>query len=205
MAYQTIWYSTKLPEKIIEVILETSSSFDDQLTDSTVKGNNLNKDIRNSKNAWISTDNWIGGFIWHYITKANKENFLYDLTAIDGENIQYTSYSEGEYYNWHIDAGIDIYYKPNLAYSSDINKAQDSIYVENEYVRKLSFVIQLSDPEDYRGGELQFLDNSHKSYFAPKEKGTIIIFDSRTQHRVRKIKSGTRKSLVGWVVGPRFK
>ena len=38
-----------------------------------------------------------------------------------------------------------------------------------------------------------------------KEKGTIIIFDSRMRHRVRKVKSGTRKSIVGWVEGPRWK
>ena len=81
----------------------------------------------------------------------------------------------------------------------------DFLTVQGEYVRKLSFSLQLSDPEDYTGGEVQFIDNSRKSFFAPKQKGTIILFDSRTPHRVRKIKSGLRKSLVGWVVGPRWK
>jgi PKHD-type hydroxylase len=47
------------------------------------------------------------------------------------------------------------------------------------------------------------MDNAGKLYFAPKQRGAIIFFDSRTPHRVRKIKSGMRKSLVGWVVGPR--
>jgi PKHD-type hydroxylase len=32
-----------------------------------------------------------------------------------------------------------------------------------------------------------------------------MLFDSRTPHRVRKVRSGLRKSLVGWVVGPRWK
>jgi len=49
------------------------------------------------------------------------------------------------------------------------------------------------------------MDNSRKTFFAPKQRGTMIIFDSRTPHRVRKVKSGMRKSLVGWVVGPRFR
>jgi PKHD-type hydroxylase len=39
----------------------------------------------------------------------------------------------------------------------------------------------------------------------PKQKGTIAFFDSRTPHRVKKVKSGVRKSLVGWVIGPRFR
>jgi PKHD-type hydroxylase len=49
------------------------------------------------------------------------------------------------------------------------------------------------------------LDETGKSYFAPRQKGTIILFDSRTQHRVQKVTKGVRKSLVGWVVGPRFR
>jgi len=65
--------------------------------------------------------------------------------------------------------------------------------------------LQLSDEDDYEGGELQFMDDDDQLYTAPKKKGTIIIFDSRVKHRVRKIKNGTRKSLVGWVVGPRWK
>ena len=74
-----------------------------------------------------------------------------------------------------------------------------------ELVRKLSFSLQLSDPDDYEGGNVQFLDENGKSYFAPRQKGSIILFDSRTQHRVLKVTKGTRKSIVGWVVGPRWK
>ena len=74
-----------------------------------------------------------------------------------------------------------------------------------ELVRKLSVVIQLSNPEDYEGGNLQLLSEDGKKYFAPRQRGTIIIFDSRTQHRVLKVTKGRRKSLVGWIVGPRWK
>ena len=85
------------------------------------------------------------------------------------------------------------------------NISQDLVTMQGEYVRKLSFSLQLSDPEDYTGGEVQFMDNGRKTYFAPKQRGTLIMFDSRTPHRVRKVKSGMRKSLVGWVVGPRWR
>ena len=72
-------------------------------------------------------------------------------------------------------------------------------------MRKLSFSLQLSDPDQYTGGELEFLDNSGKTMFAPKQRGTMVVFDSRLKHRVRRVKSGLRKSIVGWVVGPRWK
>jgi PKHD-type hydroxylase len=143
--------------------------------------------------------------LWYYIQKSNRENFCYDIVDIDGGNIQYTQYGEGQFYNWHQDADIDAFYKPQLIPGSGINMYQDQITLQGEYVRKLSFSLQLSDPSEYTGGEVQFLDNGGRTYFAPKQRGTLIIFDSRVKHRVRKVKSGMRKSLVGWCVGPRWK
>lgn len=205
MAFQCIWYITDLPKDIINILEKDIQKFDSSAQESKILGNEIDTSIRNSKNAWIPTSHWSAGFLWHYVQCANRENFLYDLTAIDGENIQYTQYGEGQFYDWHIDAGIDISYKPEQIIGSGNNNAKDFLHVQGEYVRKLSFTLQLSDPEDYTGGEVQFMDNSRKSFFAPKQKGTIILFDSRTPHRVRKVKSGLRKSLVGWVVGPRWK
>ena len=71
-----------------------------------------------------------------------------------------------------------------------------------EMVRKLSFAMQLSDPDDYEGGNVQLLDEAGNSYIVPRKRGTIVLFDSRTQHRVLKVTKGTRKSIVGWTVDP---
>lgn len=165
----------------------------------------VNKQIRNSKNIWIPTDYWISGWLWYYITKANRENFLYDITDIDNGSIQYTHYGEGQYYNWHSDGDINVHYKPNLIPSSNRNMSSDKTIIDGEMVRKISFSLQLSGVDDYTGGEFQFLDNNGKTFFAPKQRGTLVIFDSRVKHRVRKVTSGIRKSLVGWVVGPRWR
>ena len=82
---------------------------------------------------------------------------------------------------------------------------KDKLSENYELVRKLSFSLQLSDPDDYEGGNVQLLDESNRSYIAPRNRGTIILFDSRTQHRVLKVTKGVRRSIVGWVVGPRWK
>ena len=74
-----------------------------------------------------------------------------------------------------------------------------------EMVRKLSFSLQLSHPDDYEGGNVQLLDEAGNSYITPRQRGTIVLFDSRTQHRVLKVTKGVRKSIVGWTVGPRWK
>lgn len=205
MAFLSQWYITDLPKEIITILEEDLKKFDPLAQESKIQGDTLDKVIRDSKNAWIPTSHWIGGFVWHYIQRANKENFLYDLTCIDGESIQYTQYGAGQFYDWHIDAGLDSAYKPQILTNSHTNMSQELATVNGEYVRKLSFTIQLSDPEDYTGGEVQFIDNARNTFFAPKQRGTVILFDSRTQHRVRKVKSGLRKSLVGWVVGPRWR
>lgn len=205
MSFLTTWYHTDLPKDIVEILEKDIQKFDPEAQESKLYGDQVDTVIRDSKNAWIPTSHWIGGFIWHYIQRTNRENFLYDLTAIDGESIQYTQYGTGQFYDWHIDAGIDTAYKPQHIVSSGANISEDLVTVQGEYVRKLSFALQLSGPEDYTGGEVQFMDNNRKTYFTPKQRGTLILFDSRTPHRVRKVKSGMRKSLVGWIVGPRWK
>ena len=206
MAYQSIWYFTDLPEDVVEIVeKDLTEKFDDQMGDSRLMGDSLNKEKRNSQNAWVPSQHWLGGFLWHYIERANRENFLYNLRCIDGESMQYTRYGEGQFYGWHNDAGLAGQYKPVSFGNRSEGIAQDYLNENVEMVRKLSFVLQLSDPDSYEGGNLQLLDEAGKSYFAPRKRGTVVLFDSRTMHRVTKVKSGLRKSIVGWTVGPRWK
>lgn len=62
MAYQSIWYYSDLPEKVVDLIEEDlTEKFDPQMADSRLHGDALNKDKRNSQNAWIPTNHWLGG------------------------------------------------------------------------------------------------------------------------------------------------
>ena len=206
MAFQSVWYYSDIPEDVVDIIeKDLSIKFDPQMGDSRLMGDALNKDKRNSQNAWVPSSHWLGGFMWHYIERANRENFLYDLRCIDGESMQYTRYGAGQFYGWHNDSGLACHYKPESVGNRTEGRANDFVNENTELVRKLSFVLQLSDADDYEGGNLQLLDEAGKSYFAPRKRGTVILFDSRTQHRVLPVKSGLRKSIVGWTVGPRWK
>lgn len=208
MAFQTMWYFTDLPGDVIDCIeKDLTNQFDQQLEESKLSGDVVDVDRRSSTNAWVPTTHWVSGFVWHYVSKANRENFLYDLTHVDGETMQYTRYKEGDYYKWHTDAGIGTSYKPQASdnYGNKDIEVQDFLTTSVENIRKLSFILQLSDAEDYEGGNVQFLDDNRKSFFAPRKKGTMVLFDSRTQHRVLKVTKGIRKSLVGWTSGPRWK
>lgn len=205
MANLACWQFTQLPIEIVEILEKDIHQFNENVQPSQVAGSVVDTVIRNSKNSWVPTSHWISGWLSYYVNKINRENFCYDLIDIDGGSLQYTQYGEGNYYNWHTDQDVDSFYKPQLIPSSAGNISQDLTTLQGECVRKLSFTVQLSNPEDYSGGEVQFLDNNNQTFFAPKRLGTIIVFDSRIRHRVRKVKSGVRKSIVGWCVGPRWK
>ena len=170
-----------LPDEILDSLCKQCESFEEAMEVSTVKGNIVDESIRISKTHWIPTDHWISGVMAHIVREANDHLFKFDLTGWS-ERIQYTVYDgKGSNHGWHEDCAA-------------------SNYREN-VVRKLSISLLLSDPEDYEGGELQLLSaRKMTSYRAPK--GTAVIFPSPTVHRVRPLKSGIRRSLVGWYGGP---
>ncbi len=209
MAYSSVWFFTKLPSGVVEELNnDLKDNFDKEFDSSRLLGGDLNNNIRNSLNAWIPSEHWIGGFLWNYVLKVNRENFLYDLDFIDGGSMQYTCYKEGMFYNWHTDGGITNNYKPLILdnHNNDIQETRaDYVDRKVEKVRKLSFSLQLSDHDDYEGGNVEFFDENRRKFVAPRQRGSIIFFDSRTIHRVTKIRNGTRRSIVGWVVGPRWK
>jgi PKHD-type hydroxylase len=192
MATTVCQFTTNLPKQFL--------SEPDILQKSTINGT-APTIVRNSKHHFFSADDWIGGFIWHYVNRANIQNFQYDLLTYDNNQLQYTVYEEGCYYDWHVDADI----RQSSSSMQPISSNRKSS-VATEYIRKLSFSLQLSDESDYGGGELQILRGINSDLITvPKLCGTLVVFDSRLPHRVRKVKSGIRKSLVGWIIGPRWR
>ena len=56
MAFQSVWYYSDLPEDIVDILdRDLTETFDEQMADSKLHGDALNKDKRNSQNAWIPT------------------------------------------------------------------------------------------------------------------------------------------------------
>jgi len=140
---------------------------------------------RRSFNSWIYPNehtSWIYQRLTDVVHQNNEKFFNFDLSMI--ENLQFTYYSSEESgcYKAHTD--------PNVW--------------KNPHNRKLSIVVQLSDPSEYEGGELR-LHTSHEPTPIHKEKGMIVMFPSYTLHEVTPVTKGERYSLVAWVHGPAFK
>lgn len=145
----------------------------------------VNKKHRNSVISWVNINEqtkWLYEKLTHCILDVNKSFFEYDLTRI--ETLQFTRY-------YGSDSGV---YCPH----TDCNPGY---YADN---RKLSFVMQLSDPEDYEGGELR-LHQARTPDIIKKEKGLITFFPSHVLHECTPVTSGVRYTLVGWIYGPKIK
>ena len=74
--------------------------------------------------------------------------------------------------------------------------------------RKLSLSIMLNDESEFSGGELQMIIDSQtmeKPITVPHKRGRFVFFPAFIVHRVAPVKSGTRKSLVFWALGPKFR
>lgn len=202
-------YSTHLPPDIAQRIVDDIEDKSLAFRLGTIEGKRVDTAIRNCKLSSLRSAEWFGGFLWHYISRMNRENFLYDITCIENESINYIVYNTGDYYTWHVDQDIATMIAPDTIPAVAKNMSSQLSTLQGEYVRKLSFSFQLSSPDEYTGGNLQVIRPGFMSkpemVTVPNELGLITIFDSRLSHRVTKVKSGTRKVLVGWVMGPRWK
>jgi len=155
----------------------------DKLHKGTIEGNDVD-DIRDSDIYFLPSNklefDWVFRRCVDIVLNCNERFFQFDLHRI--QNLQYTVYEVGQKYGKHID----------MLYRSS---SQD--------VRKLSFSVQLSDPADYEGGDL-LLHHGDEPYVCTKEQGSISLFPGYILHEVTPVTKGTRRSLVGWVTGPRW-
>jgi PKHD-type hydroxylase len=139
--------------------------------------------IRRSKVSWLNNNpntKWVFEKLADVVSQLNAEHFGFDLTGF-GESLQLTNYDQVEkgMYGWHQDYGVSI-------------------------SRKLSLTLQLTDPSEYEGGNLQTMTSAYPENVR-KQRGLIAVFPSYVLHQVTPVTQGSRQSLVAWISGPSFK
>ena len=70
--------------------------------------------------------------------------------------------------------------------------------------RKLSFVLQLSDPTTYDGGDVM-LHNINTDTDGFRQQGTLIVFPSYWLNRITPVTRGVRHFITGWIHGHSFR
>jgi PKHD-type hydroxylase len=123
---------------------------------------------------------WVYQRLTSCVIDLNSKFFNFDLSGFN-EGLQFTEYVA-----------------PDGKYDYHVDKTYKTV------IRKLSIVVQLSDPQEYDGGEFQYLDSAEPEVLS-KERGCLLAFPSWAMHRVTPITRGTRYSLVGWITGNPFK
>lgn len=204
---QNIWEPTNAEPELIFRFVKTNTNFtnyykfdkgfsselcndirirlqDVPLIDGKVSDHKVNPNIRRSKVYWIPKNKKFADVystLFNMALHANVVFFNFNIESLENR-IQYTVYEDSMsgHYGWHMDIG------------SHISR------------RKLSVVVQLSDPSEYEGGELQIQTDSVSPVTVEKDKGTVIIFPSYLLHRVTPVTKGTRRTLVLWIDGPPF-
>jgi PKHD-type hydroxylase len=138
--------------------------------------------VRLTSVGWLRERDWVFDLVQSYATRVNAA-WGFDLTACDA--LQYAVYRKFDFFDWH----------------------KDMLRVREGAIRKLSVVVQLSPPEAYGGGRLEFVDGDLGRIEATgfHAQGSVAVFNSRLRHRVTPVKDGERRSLTAWFKGPPFR
>lgn len=154
--------------------------------DAGLVGQTTQHDIRRADLVWIDDvpgADWVMDRIIDIVAAANRDAF--DVTIREfGESAQVARYGaerEG-HFDWH----------------SDIGTGQWAAQ------RKLTMVVQLTEPDAYTGGLLQVWP-SNSVITAAVARGSATLFPSYLLHRVTPVTAGERHSLTIWAHGPRYR
>lgn len=150
---------------------------------------------RKAKTAFITqpdpTNQWIYDKFNTLIGYYNDTLFAFDLTGYD--YLQYAEYDIEGKHNFHMDIALNA--PPVIDYRT------------NEHLRKLTLVLMLNQQGvDFEGGDFQVnLSEERLPETVHMNKGNVLLLPSFLLHRVTPVTSGLRKTLVTWVIGPKFR
>jgi len=157
-------------EEEVEQIIELGDAL--VLEEGKVHGDKVNHSIRNSRIAWIHPEK----NTWWLFDRAIMV-FKSSLPFSSLQSMQYTVYdSKGSHYDWHRDVGS----------GDNIAKARINVAV-----------LQLSNPNEYKGGVLQ-IKYEDQVIDVMKTKGMVTTFPIQLEHKVTPVTSGVRKTLIMW-------
>jgi PKHD-type hydroxylase len=143
----------------------------------------LNTNTRISHISWIPFNKMHEMYkdLERVMQNTNGNHFGFENVKIT-EYAQYTEYSEGGFYQWHMDSDVNFKTEPP--------------------VRKISMTLLLSHESEFEGGDLELMEEGKSKKL---QQGQAIFFASFIRHRVTPVIRGNRKSLVVWFGGTPFK
>jgi len=183
-AYYKGYFSPEVCAKILEEGLKLP------VKDATlgVDGNTDLANYRKSKVRFIQKDDpnfrWLFDELWKLAIETNDIWFGFHISRIT--YIQLAEYDES--YSGHYDKHHDVFWMSGT-----------------NYQRKLTAVVQLTDPSTYEGGNLEMIGiNEYPNLEEVRTQGTVFFFPSFEEHQATAVTKGTRYSLACWFDGPHW-
>ncbi|MFP4274325.1 MAG: 2OG-Fe(II) oxygenase, partial [Paracoccaceae bacterium] len=144
-------------------------------TEARLVGAQRAHNIRRAELSWLDEaegGDWVMERIMDLVREANRDVFGFDLTDF-AESPQVAIYDgrRAGHFDWHADIG-------------------DGPLARR---RKLTLVVQLSDPADYAGGRLEIMPGTQVRA-ADRAQGSATLFPAFLLHRVTPVTKGLRRS-----------
>jgi PKHD-type hydroxylase len=154
-----------------------------------VDGAYSNDQWRKSKIRFIKKEHtqfeWLFDRMWKMAIQANDDYFDFHLSKIEYMQLaEYDSAYQGEYKKHH-----DVFWMNN----------------DPKYHRKISAVVQLTDPSTYEGGNFEVFADQKPNAEELRTQGTAIFIPSFLNHQATQVTSGVRYSLACWFDGPKWR
>ena len=142
-------------------------------------GKSIKNYARTCDSCWLDR-NQKNEWLYEIVTKAacdiSEANFGFLLK--DVQKLQVLRYKPLQWFRWHVDIFPDS-------------------------MRKMTAVVNLSDPSDYVGGGFRIDGNTYNKEYA-RDRGAGTFFPSFIRHCAKAPIWGERWVLVAWLLGPRF-
>jgi hypothetical protein len=135
--------------------------------------------VRDGSLAWLdmtegSEMRWVLDRMQNFLSRGERTWGVRSLgVGNPTKGIQVARYGPDDHYEWHTD-------------TSPSSRA-----------RVMSVTVQLSPPSEYEGGHVEFGTYGNAS----TDVGTMVLFASYLPHKVHKVTSGVRYSIVAWFGG----
>ena len=184
-----MWQSIFSPEECAK-ILEDGLTIPEQEASLGVDGKAKDNSHRRSKVRFIqkydSRFKWLFDKLWLLAIQSNDDWFKFNITKIG--YLQLAEYDE--------------------SYLGEYKIHKDVFWLNDDpfYHRKITCVVQLTEPSKYEGGDFELYDLAKE----PPDKeqlrqlGTAIFIPSFIDHAALPVTKGTRYSLAAWFDGPKF-
>ena len=185
------WLNYATP-MVCRQIISLAMNLEEQTPTLGFSSSELNESIRRSRVRWVDHISnpeftFVNDLMWKGLLKVNQDVYNFNVTKLPP--MQFTEYDE--------------------SYMGEYKMHQDVFWINpGPNHRKLTLILQLTDPSEYVGGDLVFHHIGEQPSTADKEamrqQGSLIVFPSFVFHQLTPVTKGKRRSLVAWFEGPKF-